>query len=177
MEHLDFPSQGVPFELFDRILDRSDGQIGDQLPVNLLSVLGFAALMARAGLSARAADIVSAFLSAAGVEVLRYLISSSAIVGVAIGILHFDAVPTSDLCLCHVGGDRMVAVACQAIDAGPEPGNGCRSAVPCRTVRICRSPGRRCERSAPVHPEVAVDCFMFSSQRMLSFFSIGMRVG
>jgi hypothetical protein len=40
VEHLYFPSQGIPFEFLDGVIARLNGQIGDQLPIDLLLFFG-----------------------------------------------------------------------------------------------------------------------------------------
>ena len=45
MEYLDFPSQGIPFELLDGILAGLNGQISDQFPLDFLSAFRSAALL------------------------------------------------------------------------------------------------------------------------------------
>src|ERR1700731_5448321 len=45
VEHLDLPSQSIPFELLNGVRAGTDRQIGDQLPIDLLSVRRRAALL------------------------------------------------------------------------------------------------------------------------------------
>ena len=54
VEHLDLPSQSIPSELFDGVRAGADGQIGDQLPFDLLSVLRRPALLGTVTVNVRA---------------------------------------------------------------------------------------------------------------------------
>src|SRR5258708_515166 len=45
VEHLDLPSQSIPVELLNGVLARLNRQIGDQLPIDFLSVLRCPALL------------------------------------------------------------------------------------------------------------------------------------
>ena len=97
-------------------------------------------------------------------------------VGLSVAISDVDAMQPFDSDLIHFVGNRVIPVSGQAVDAGPdqEVRSGFPGAQNSSYMSLSRSP---MWTHRPGSASNAVDCWTFSSHRMLSFFSIGTRVG
>jgi hypothetical protein len=96
VEYLNFPSQGIPFELLDDILAGLNGQISEQLPLDFFLF------------SDRRQD--------------SYLAKSdfkNGFVRGSIAISNLDAMQSFDGGLIHFLGDRVISVSSQAVDTSP----------------------------------------------------------
>src|SRR6266403_1526951 len=118
VEHLDLPSQGIPVEFFNGFVARLNRQIGDQLPVDLLSVLRCPAFLSmdHGQRQCRISLLFSdwrqdAYLAVPDLE--------NGLVWITVAVPDLDAMQPFDRNLVHFIGDRVIAVSGQAVDTGP----------------------------------------------------------
>src|SRR5438094_5025988 len=119
MEQLNFPAQGIPLQLLDRILKRPNRQVCNELPVDSLSIFRLALLIGRnhRHLQGR----VMLLLPDRRQELNPFVFDlKDGNVRIGIGVTKFEAMRSADLDPLHFVGDRMMSVARQAIDAGPD---------------------------------------------------------
>src|SRR5947208_4128073 len=119
MEQLNFPAQGIPLQLLDRILKRPNRQVCNELPVDSLSIFRLALLtgMNHRHLQGR----VMLLLPDRRQELNPFVFDlKDGNVRIGIGVTKFEAMRSADLDPLHFVGDRMMSVARQAIDAGPD---------------------------------------------------------
>lgn len=118
VKHLDFPARCILSKFLDGVLERSDRQIGDQLPVDGLSAFRLAALL---GMDHGQRQCGIMFLLSNRWQEMEFfeLDLENGNARIAIGISNLNTMPAPDLGLGHVSGDRMIPVTRQAIDAGP----------------------------------------------------------
>ncbi|MET4236487.1 hypothetical protein ACVWXN_005936 [Bradyrhizobium sp. i1.4.4] len=119
VEHLHLPSQSIPFELLNGVGAGTDRQVGDQLPIDLLSVFRRPALF---GMDHRQGQSGIALLLSDRWQDTYLAIPDlkNGLVGIAGGVSDFDAMEPFDGDLVHFVGDRVIPVPSQAVDAGPD---------------------------------------------------------
>src|SRR5947208_2705557 len=119
MEQLNFPAQGIPLQLLDRILKRPNRQVCNELPVDSLSIFRLALLI---GMNHRHLQgRVMLLLPDRRQELNPFVFDlKDGNVRIGIGVTKFEAMRSADLDPLHFVGDRMMSVARQAIDAGPD---------------------------------------------------------
>src|SRR5258708_18635880 len=133
VEHLDLPSQGIPVEFFNGFVARLNRQIGDQLPVDLLSVLRCPAFLSmdhgqrQCRISLMFSDWrQDAYLAVPDLE--------NGLVWIILSVPDLDAMQPFDRNLVHFVGDRVIAVPSQAVDTGPH--QEMRSDLLCRAEQL-----------------------------------------
>jgi hypothetical protein len=119
MEHLHLPTQSLPFELLNGLGAGANRQIGDQLPIDLLSVFRGPALF---GMDHRQGQRGIAILLSDRQQDANLAISDlkNGLVGIALAVSAFDAMEPFDGDLVHFVGDGVIPVSSQAVDAGPD---------------------------------------------------------
>jgi hypothetical protein len=133
VEHLDLPSQGIPFELLDGLLAGPNGQIGNQLSVDLLSVLRCPAFrgmdhhQAQGGISLLFSD--RRHHSNPAIADLE-----SGFIRLAVAVSDFDTTQPLDRDIDHFVGDGVIPIAGQAVDTGPDQER--RSHLLCRAENL-----------------------------------------
>ena len=116
MKDLDFPSQSIPFEFLDGLLAGLDGQVGDQPPLDLLSIvwgptlIGMNDHQGQRGISVLFSDWrQNSNRSIPDLE--------NGLIRIAVSVSHFDAMQSLDCDLIHLVGDRVTSISSQAVDA------------------------------------------------------------
>ncbi len=119
VEHLDFPSLGIPAQLLDSCRAARDRPVGDQLPLDGGPMQRLGALV---GVDHRQVECRIALLLADGRQDANATVSQldQRRLGAAFVITNFNAMHALDAGLLHFIGYRVAAVARQAIDTGPD---------------------------------------------------------
>jgi hypothetical protein len=119
VEHLDFPAQGIPLQLLDRLLVRANRQVRDELPVDSFSVVWLALLIGvdHGRLQRRVMLLLPNWREESNPFVFDL---KNGNVGFRGGIPKLEPMRSADFDPLHFIGNRMVSVSGQAIDAGPD---------------------------------------------------------
>ena len=119
MEGLYLPPQRIPLKFFNRLRSRGDWQIGDQLPFNGIAATWLAALgrMQHGEFERRVTTLLAnrrQYVDPAELEL------KDRFGHVPATIAHFDSVQSLAINLCYLGGNGVLAVACETIHAGAQ---------------------------------------------------------
>ena len=180
MEHLDLPAHRIPFELLDGVFARLDRQVGEELSIRFSSY-SFGVFCSWAWMTVKVQSWVSllACQRAEGSRILRYRISrmASSRSPLSSRTSMRWAAPLLRSAI-HFVGNSMISISSQAIDASPYQENAFQPPEPCKTVHRCRCSRSPIWMQRPGSSRSSVDHVLSSSShRMLSFFSMGTRVG
>jgi hypothetical protein len=106
LEHLDLPSQSIPFELLDGVSAGADRQIGDQLLFDFLPVLWRTTVF---GVDHRQGQRGVAFLLSDRRQDANLAIPDleNGFVRIAVAVSNVDAMQRFGRDLCHLVGDRV----------------------------------------------------------------------
>lgn len=118
MEHLDLPSQSIPFELLNGVGAGANRQICDQLPLDFLSVLRRHALF---GMDHRQGQRGIALLLSDRQQDANLAISDlqDGFIGIAAAVSDVYPMRSFDGDLVHLVGDRVISIPSQTVNASP----------------------------------------------------------
>jgi len=112
VEHLDLPSQTIPFQLLNGVGAGTNRQVGDQFPIDL-SVFRRPALF---GTDHRQGQSGIALLLSDRRQDANLAIPNlkNGLVGIVVAVSDFDAMEAFDGDLVHFVGDRVIPISSQA---------------------------------------------------------------
>lgn len=133
MEHLDLPSQSIPFELLNGVGAGANRQICDQLPLDFLSILRRQAFF---GMDHRQGQRGIAILLSDRRQDAKFAISDleDGFIGIALVVSDIDAMQSFDGNLVHFVGDRVISIPGQTVNASPN--HEMRSSFPGRAEQL-----------------------------------------